>query len=273
MIYVDINSIQIPDGWFERASSASQAVANGADPKDYDAVWRELKDPLGKALNDKCWYCETPIPRSDNAVDHFRPKGRVSDALQPHNGYRWLAFEKENYRYACTYCNSKRKDSAHNTSGGKADRFPLVDETLRVYDAAGDITSEYPALLDPCNVLDGTYLGCKQENGKSCVATNDPTERMRASVSIEIYHLNHEPTCKLRHSTAMQMLAAISDGKRQFELMCNEPRFRVCFQATLKRIAGFIDKRSPYSGEMRFILAGHRCTDYPWIDAVLGVIG
>lgn len=131
MRYVDRLKLVKPTGWSQRAHTATQAVANGEDPNDHSQVWRDLKDGLAALLHDKCWYCETPMDRSDNAVDHFRPKNRVADAANPHAGYRWLAFDESNFRYACTYCNSRRIDQEGGTAGGKADRFPLVNEAQR----------------------------------------------------------------------------------------------------------------------------------------------
>ena len=129
MRYIDKDELALPEGWLARAAAASAAVDAGADPNDHADVWRELKDALAALFpNKKCWYCESPVDRADNAVDHFRPKGRVSDAVNPHTGYRWLAFDRSNFRYACTFCNSRRKDVVNGTAGGKADRFPLLDE-------------------------------------------------------------------------------------------------------------------------------------------------
>ena len=90
MRYVDRSKLVKPTGWNQRAQEATQAVANGEDPNDHGQVWRDLKNGLAGLLHDKCWYCESPVDRSDNAVDHFRPKNRVSDAASPHAGYRWL---------------------------------------------------------------------------------------------------------------------------------------------------------------------------------------
>src|SRR5579872_4368421 len=188
MRYIDLGRLILPDGWLARASSAAAAVAQGASPDDHASVWKELKDRLADLSHNKCWYCELKIARSDNAVDHFRPKGRVSDALREHPGYRWLAFDQTNYRYSCTFCNSRRRDQEGDTVGGKADRFPLLDESNRVY-VSGPVTGEEPLLLDPCEVGDWKLLGCQQENGKPCPGGNDPAERRRAEASIEIYHL------------------------------------------------------------------------------------
>lgn len=268
MRYIDSSKIRLPDGWLERAAAAKAAVDGGDSPDSHRKIWKDLKDLLADLFNDKCWYCEVPIPRSDNAVDHFRPKGRVGDAARPHLGYRWLAFEKGNFRYSCTFCNSYRKDVAGGTDGGKADRFPLLNEASRVY-VEGAVTGERPTLVDPCDVTDWKLLGCKVENGKSCHTSDDPVLRLRAEMSIEIYHLDHEPTCKLRHTEAVKLLADIEEAKGRFVLSQADSGLESDFKRVAARILRAINADSPFSGEMRFLLAGERHTDHPWIETLL----
>lgn len=268
MRYVDRAKLVKPAGWLARAQKASQAVENGADPNDHSAVWRELKDGLANLLYDKCWYCETAVDRSDNAVDHFRPKGKVSDATKPHAGYRWLAFDEGNFRYACTYCNSRRKDLENGTAGGKADRFPLVNEAHRVY-AVGAVAAEQPLLLDPCEISDWRQLGCHQENGQPCATSTDAVAKQRAEASIEIYHLHYEPTCKRRHAVAVQLMADVDEGKRMFELATHDPARTADFKSVAARLRRAIDRESPYSGEMHFLLRGQRSDAHPWIQELL----
>lgn len=270
MRYVDRSRLVKPTGWIERAQAAAQAVANGDDPNQHCQVWRELKDGLAVLLHDKCWYCESPVDRSDNAVDHFRPKNCVSDATNPHLGYRWLAFDESNFRYACTYCNSRRKDVERGTSGGKADRFPLVDEAQRVY-SAGPIANERPMLLDPCDIEDWRLLGCHQENGQPCAATSDPISKRRAEVSIEILHLHYEPTCKRRHAAAVQLMSDIDEGKRLFEMATQDPSRGSDFKAVVAKIRRAIDRESPYSGDMHFLLRGQRSEAHSWIQQLLEI--
>lgn len=270
MRYVDRSKLTKPIGWIQRAQSAAQAVANGADPNDYSNVWRELKDGLAGLLHDKCWYCETPVDRSDNAVDHFRPKNRVSDAALPHGGYRWLAFEESNYRYACTYCNSRRKDIDGGTTGGKADRFPLINEAQRVY-TVGAVALEQPLLLDPCEISDWRLLGCHQENGQPCAAITTPDAKQRAEASIEIYHLNYEPTCKRRHTVSVQLISDVDEGKRLFELVTHDASRAFDFKVVAARLRRAIDRDSPFSGDMHFLLRGQRSDAHPWIQELLEV--
>lgn len=268
MRYVDRSKLVQPAGWLQRAQVAAQAVAGGADPNDYSTVWRELKNGLADLLHDKCWYCETQVDRSDNAVDHFRPKGRVSDAANPHSGYRWLAFDPTNFRYACTYCNSRRKDVEAGTAGGKADRFPLVNEVNRVY-VAGPVTQERPMLLDPCELADWRLLGCQQENGQPCATSNDPVAKQRAEISIEVFHLHYEPTCKRRHTAAVQLLSDVDEGKRLFELATQDPAREQDFKVAAARLRRAIDRDATFSGDMHFLLRGQRSEDHPWIQELL----
>ncbi|WP_131726866.1 MULTISPECIES: hypothetical protein [Pseudomonas] len=270
MRYVDLSKLAQPVGWLARAQAAITAVTNGGNPNDHGAVWRELKDGLANLLHDKCWYCETHVDRSDNAVDHFRPKNRVSDAANPHNGYRWLAFVPTNYRYACTYCNSRRKDVEGVTAGGKADRFPLIDETQRLY-GPGPLNQEQPVLLDPCEMGDWRLLGCHQENGQPCAASSDPVGKRRAEDSIEVYHLHYEPTCKRRHGAAVQLMADVAEGKRLFELATQDVSRSPEFKIVAGRLRRSIDRDAPFSGDMHFLLRGQRSDSHPWIQELLEV--
>ncbi len=268
MRYVDISELKLPKGWNARADVAADKVAKGGDPDADGTVWRDLKNGLAELLNDKCWYCETPIPRSDNAVDHFRPKGRCSDAAKKHDGYRWLAFDKANYRYSCTYCNCYRKGVLVDKKVGKADRFPLLNEKNRLY-KPGKLHQEEPALLDPCNWDDWELLGCRQEDGSACAASNDPIAKIRVQTSIEVYHLDHEPTSKVRHSLTANLISEIAQAKRFFLQSQNDADMRNEFNVVAKRIKKSIDRKSPYSGEMIFILKGERHSDHPWIQKLL----
>lgn len=258
----------MPQGWLQRAKDSATAVAAGANPDDYSTVWRELKNGLADLLHDKCWYCETHVDRSDNAVDHFRPKGRVSDATNPHTGYRWLAFDAVNFRYACTYCNSRRKDVDGGTAGGKADRFPLVNEMNRLY-SAGPLTQERPMLLDPCELYDWRLLGCQQENGQPCTTSDDAVAKQRAEVSIEIYHLHYEPTCKRRHAAAVQLLSDVDEAKQLFEQVVQGAAREPDFKIVAARLRRAIDRDAPFSGDMHFLLRGQRNEDHPWIQDLL----
>ena len=171
MRFVDNTFIDLTDGWDDRAEASTQDLINGnfvAD--DRSAIWKELKESLELLSNGRCWYCETNIPRTDNAVDHYRPKGIVKgvsideagknitryDIAPAHSGYKWAAFKEENFRFSCQHCNEFRKD-LQGTAGGKWNYFPLIEEAERAYIEL-DEDNENPSLLDPCKRLDWRML-------------------------------------------------------------------------------------------------------------------
>ena len=268
MRYIDLTRLKLPEGWLQQAGVAKQAVANGSAPDSLSDIWKALKLDLATLFHEKCWYCESPSTRDDNAVDHFRPKGRVKDAQQPHNGYRWLAFDHANFRYSCTFCNSRRVNVAGGTEGGKGDRFPLMDEGQRIY-AEGPFGAEQPMLLDPCDPADWRLLGCQHENGRPCPTSADENEKRRAEASIEIYHLHHEPTCTARHAVAVQLIQDIDEAKQLYSAMTNEPESQAAYKRKAQRILKAIAPTSPFSGDMHFILRGQRGESHPWIQDLL----
>lgn len=281
MRFVDIADLQLEAGWLERATQAArEIVEDGRDAGFREQLWQGLKQRLSKLLHNKCWFCETPVPRSDNAVDHFRPKGRVADAAQWHSGYAWLSYEMRNFRFACTFCNSRRVDVENGTAGGKADRFPLLDETARIYvcdpdtldydDLLSTVAHERPAILDPCNLDDWQLLGCRREDGHPCATVSDPEVLLKVTTSIEVFHLDHEATCKQRHTIAGQLLETVREAKASYiALDTLNPATHRRFAHLSLQIHRMIRLSAPYSGEMHFLLRGHRSPEHPWIESIL----
>ncbi|WP_322896283.1 MULTISPECIES: hypothetical protein [unclassified Yoonia] len=266
---ININLLVLPDDWLARAAAAKEAVRAGDNPDDHADVWRVLKHNLADLFPDeKCWYCETRCLRDDNAVDHFRPKGRVRDTTNPHSGYRWLAFEYRNFRYSCRYCNERRVNVKGETEGGKADRFPLLDESKRVY-SEGPCEEEHPLLLDPCDPTDWRLLGCKLENGKPCSASQAATEKLRVEASIEIFHLHHEPTCKARHAEAIRFVQLIQEAKQLYLRIGTEQAGHQRFKQKAAEILSAMDRSTEYSGEKHFLLRAERDSEHPWIQDLL----
>lgn len=271
MRYIDIDDLLLPDGWYVRADAATEAVANGADPNDHGQIWRDLKDHLADLFPEKkCWFCESEIDRSDNAVDHFRPKNRVSDAKNEHLGYRWLAFVKDNYRYACTFCNSKRKDMDTGETAGKSDRFPLLNESKRAYLSTDDWRKENPVLLDPCDPYDWKFIGCKRENGKPLPnAADGSNDFRRASESIEIYHLHYSATSRRRHTQSINLCNEVDEAKKKFSLAQFNSIYENDFKKSSKKLRKLIDRKSPFSGEMIYLLKTLRDPSHPWITTLI----
>lgn len=142
-------------------------VENGADPTQIE-IQPSLYSPKSikpihfmdkkGPFRGKCVYCEsfiTDFQRGD--VEHFRPKGKVTDASdQPirirdrngteceHWGYYWLAYSELNLMPACQLCN---QPSSGNL--GKRARFPLEDEKARACYHNENVASEKPMLINP----------------------------------------------------------------------------------------------------------------------------
>jgi uncharacterized protein (TIGR02646 family) len=188
------------------AVKAARAKAINAKSK----IWSDAGKILRNVMNEKCWYCESLELRSDMPVDHFRPKNKVH-GCEKHEGYWWLAFEWTNYRFACGYCNSRHSNP--DSSGGKADHFPLIDPSKRAWTRDDRLDDEDPELLDPCDALDPRRLTFKEDGRASHASTDD--ER-RARSSIEIYHLNE---VRLKNERKTLAIIIKSKTKRIEELV------------------------------------------------------
>jgi hypothetical protein len=132
MRYINIKDIELPDGWEDRAKilhdrlvSAENAIER-AEILEENPIWQELFIPLQNLSFGKCWYSEARDVMSDKDVDHFRPKNEARDldgAVR--DGYWWLAYDWENYRFSSIYSNRRRKDKfdVEKEAGGKWSYF------------------------------------------------------------------------------------------------------------------------------------------------------
>ena len=264
MRYIDLSKLTFPDGWKQIAIDAKERAGN--DIKEINKlsnVWSQIKSNLEKLSFDKCWYCECKQIRSDNTVDHFRPKGRVANTELKHLGYTWLAFDYKNYRYACTYCNSKRKNSDTDETEGKGDEFPLIDESTRAYVETDNIKLEKPILLDPCKINDVKLLDFTFD-GRPCAKIGlDKVKNKRVEDSIKLYHLDNPKLNSKRNYLALEIKEKI-DEINDFldEYPDNEPS-----EVLQKDLQKFMKPESELSVFARKIIMGHR--DYEWIDDLI----
>ncbi|XXJ18891.1 hypothetical protein ACR42D_04900 [Desulfovibrio caledoniensis] len=262
---IDIRHLALPVGWQERANNALEDVRSGVcRPKDRAGVWCDLKDGLAGLSYDKCWYCESRQVRSDDAVDHFRPKGNVKDTEREHPGYWWLAFDKNNYRYSCTFCNSRRKNAETGETEGKGDYFPLRHEESRAY-APGDERVEEPLLLDPCNAGDPSHLDFHSDGTPCCKFPNDPESVQRVEVSIELYHLDHPGTVEERRLLAAHIESWLDEANDAHEEMkTGDRRAAQNYSNRFRDLQTTMRPDAEYSVFARRIIAGYR--HYEWVD-------
>lgn len=267
MRYIDLSKLTFPDGWKDRAKKAKEAV--GDDIKKINSrsyIWSELKEYLEKLSFEKCWYCECRQIRSDNNVDHFRPKGRVSNTEPKHTGYTWLAFDYKNYRYACTFCNSKRKNLDTDETEGKGDDFPLVDEKKRAYSKSDKIGLEEPILLDPCSINDVKLLDFDSDEGTPCPKANiDTIKRKRVEQSIKIYHLDHPKLNRDRNNLALEIKEKIEEINNYLD---KYPNMEIS-ESLQKDLLKFISVESELSRFSLCVLKQNRHNE--WIEDLLGI--
>jgi uncharacterized protein (TIGR02646 family) len=251
-------NLHCPNGWEERAAAAhGEAGIDLASINQRSGIWRELKDALAEVSHDKCWYCEVKQIRSDNAVDHFRPK----------SVYPWLAFEKTNFRYSCTYCNSRRKNPETGDTGGKGDAFPLFNEGQRAT-APGQEAIEDPVFLDPCRAQDPGLLDF-YDDGRPCARhLGHKIRKIRAETTIKAYHLDHPGLIEKRKVLAAEIKANIVKADGLFDLCdAGNPAIDNAFDGLVAALNRAISETAELSAFARKIVAGSR--DKIWVEELL----
>lgn len=127
-------------------------VAANGNPK-----WSPVKPYLEAASARKCWYTESKNPGCLNDVEHFRPKARVPKEGVIEHWYWFLAFNPINYRLSSQFSNRLNKNPVLGATGGKGNKFPLMQGSPRATDIAG-LANERHVILDPCVRADAELL-------------------------------------------------------------------------------------------------------------------
>lgn len=275
MRYVDIDELDPSIEWKSRATKAldelrkeiknaelaaqlsgedvalarKKAIADGLKKQARQKIWRDLSDDLGKLTAYKCWYSESKNSGSDKDVDHFRPKGSVSEDTD-HEGYWWLAFDWKNYRYACTWCNQRRVDRIHSTDGGKWDHFPLGEGSFRAKDESDNYDDEDDVeLLDPTHPNEWKLLTFRPDGEPIPARPEGTREYDRAKASIFFYHLDRHEFVRDRKELFKKVQRLI-EQMESFQLQFSAPnaakvkRWYIDAQKDLLRL---ISKKAEYS--------------------------
>ena len=203
----------LTQAWKDMADQANAELIAAPDEEARKAIlrrvassniWREFYKLLPEPLKRKCWYCEAEEIRSDMPVDHFRPKNKVEDDKQ-HDGYWWLAFDWQNYRCACTFCNSRRVFD--DTEGGKACRFPLENPDERAFVPADQdiLNNERPYFLDPFNPDDEKLLWFDNDGLPLAKPSATVEQQTKVQNSIEIFHLHESRIVRARNIVRLEV--------------------------------------------------------------------
>jgi uncharacterized protein (TIGR02646 family) len=206
--------------WLEKCRNARNQLVTSYTPGSsltfLGPLYKAQQQAYFEAFRGKCAYCETLfIVDQHGDIDHFRPKGRVSDAGHqiirlpsghPHPGYFWLAYDWTNLLPACVKCN-QRSRGPDGRIYGKLDRFPVIG--AHVSDPDVDIdTLERPLLLHPLKDDPADHL--RMDIGTGLLSWR--SERGRAT--IEILGLNRERLPEMRRTTYENVLARIAELRK-----------------------------------------------------------
>lgn len=283
MRYINTEEVRkrLPAGWESKAQRALdrvRATPEAERPRAVSrraAVWQALKGILEEISHGKCWYCESIQERSDNVVDHYRPKSRNlndPDVLGEHQGYWWLAFDWRNYRYSCTYCNSRRTDPTTGKSGGKHDSFPLFNPAQTVLNENADIAREQPMLLDPTVATDPTLLSYEPDGRVSPRYTEEDYPRyfQRARMSIDLYHLDYYKSKERRQVLYNDLKQLVEDGNIYFRRAASgDTTVAHAFEQVVRRLMGVIQPEAEFSAAaMDFLDRLSFESDNSWVRSV-----
>ena len=256
MRLIDQHQIRPDVAWDAKAATESAKVATGSPVSECKAVWSDAKDRLKEVSNRKCWYCESRQDRADNAVDHYRPK----------SVYSWLAYELKNFRYACTFCNSIRRNPETGESSGKGDHFPLFSGARATVPA--QLNAEDVVLIDPCKGGDPGLLDFL-EDGRPCAKYPAQAKRKdRAERSIHYYHLNHPDLVESRRLLALQIKDWVEAADNLYaRIDQGEPGIELAFSRFTESICRAINERAEFSVFARRMVEGYKSR--PWIEDLL----
>lgn len=277
----------LPDDWEDLVDAAAQyvsvrveavrraALAKRLPQADVDALcnkerhaainaraslWKKAAPALRSASDDKCWYCETRQDRSDKPIDHFRPKNSVIEAPE-HPGYHWLAFDWKNFRFSCTFCNSKRHDLDGGTKGGKQDHFPIIPPPLHATDAASPL--DRPKLLDPTDDED-TKLLTFLRNGQPSPASKDPVAIDRVNTSIDLYHLKQIALVRKRRRLAAAIREHVFQAEKA-KVANNNDGYTFHRREIIKKVRA----KAQHSSAARQYLRAY--VTHPWVEAIVSM--
>ncbi|PHN84561.1 hypothetical protein CSB62_19175 [Vibrio splendidus] len=241
-------------------------------------LWRLFAKSVASINNNKCWYCESVENRSNMPVDHFRPKGRVEGSPE-HGGYWWLAFDWENYRYCCTYCNSLASKKSYTV--GKGDKFPLLDFDKRWMHSQQQCV-EAPVILDPFVSGDTRRLtfsdtngaaipnfkcydlkqGCRKQETDDC-----KSKCQRVLSSIDILNLNSTKTRTSRMRVARNVHRIIVMINRLLDNSKNGVDIESELEFYENQLVTYLDEDAPYRTAAKIFFRGYRTNqNSEWFD-------
>ena len=203
-----------------------------------------IRDTLDELFHGKCAYCEVRIVRAATLdVEMYRPKASVAERPE-HPGYWWLASDWDNLLVACMDCNRSRIHAGERA--GKANRFPLVDESERAFHP-GEEERERPLLLDPCRDDPETHLVFDEDG---LVVSSSA----RGQATISVVGLNREGLVQARKSAARQVLVAIARIEILIKSESTEGDVVPILQSELRDLEAFTEASEEFAALKRQLI-------------------
>jgi len=199
MIYVKRDSEVIPKLLLDAAKKAQLQLDDIADPDERkkfiekkSKLWRQFGRYLKQMSYGKCWYSESDCVQSFADVDHYRPKkAALRSDTETDDGYPWLAFSWENFRYAAQRSNQLNTDTQTDQTVGKGAWFPLMPGSPKACWDDRCVADEKPVILDPAVKGDVRLVAV---SGSGVLGPSDlclgEYERWRVTESIRYLGLN-----------------------------------------------------------------------------------
>jgi hypothetical protein len=122
--------------WFTKAEKRTKKLVRSGAFDEKSSIWSAAKPAFMLLQSNKCAFCERPFSgpnesRIEMDLEHFRPKGAITDWKPPEGttrypadtgcpsptGYYWLAYDTSNYAAACKICNSDYKGTCFPIAG------------------------------------------------------------------------------------------------------------------------------------------------------------
>ena len=226
---------------------------------EYRGRWVALRDAFEEFSNGKCWYVECRNPGTDNDIDHFRPKLRVSED-PTHPGYYWLAFNWRNLRLSCHRANRLRRNPEAPVTGGKGDHFPLLNPDRRARTPADDVVTEQPRLLDPTDPIDPTLIWFRP-NGEvalSPLLRHDLPANERFELTRRYLHLDWPRFREERLALYNIIHRTIARGDREAPAEAPAPPPSAAFKDVIRDLVSKMDRREEYSAAARVYVESFR---------------
>jgi uncharacterized protein (TIGR02646 family) len=228
--------------------------ANGQKNFNFKAYKRpDVIVALEEMFGHKCAYCESDYGAvAPTDIEHYRPKGAVmglsGKAEKP--GYYWLAAEWSNLLPSCIDCNRARRHEYGNGPelSGKANHFPLLDESKRASAPNGEVGEE-PLLLNPTLDDPDEHL---EFLAKGLVRPAQPqgTDSVRGKATIDILGLRRHELVRLRRTQQVWIDDAIASFKEAAWKLSRAPNdtfARNVLKRAVKNLLECMDAASPYA--------------------------